>query len=141
MHEHYEHSEFVTGGAWLLIAIVAVLVGLGALLWFWFWNRPQPPAKQPEGEEKPQPEKATESPKDAVPTEKSGGQSLTGVAGEIFNMLRLHGGSMTQLEIAQEVGVEQEEIAETLDILEARGCIERRWNGEKSTFRVSVAEG
>lgn len=141
MHEHYEHSEFLTDGPWLVIGLVAGLIVLGAILWFFLRDRLRPPAGPVKSDVNPLPAEPAVAPQETAPVEAGQRQSLSGVAGEIFDMLRLHGGRMTQLEIAKDLGVDQEEIAEPLDMLEARGCIERRWDGEKKTFGVAASQG
>lgn len=145
MHENYEQSEFINGlGPWLLIAVVAGLIGLGVGLWFFLKKRSGPPAttgNQPKGDEETAPAGTTVPPQEPAPVQPSGGQSLSPEQSEIFNMLRLPGGAMTQLEIAEQLPVDQEEIAETLDILEARGTIERRWDGQQRTFSVVATQG
>jgi len=55
---------------------------------------------------------------------------------EILSMLRQHGGSSMQSEIADAMPVRFEDVADALKELEGQSLIRRQWDSEKNTYAV-----
>ncbi len=58
---------------------------------------------------------------------------------EILSMLRQHGGSMMQSQIADAIPVSLEDLADALKELESHSLIRRQWDPDKNTYAVTAS--
>jgi len=65
-------------------------------------------------------------------------KSLPGEQKEVLAMLRQHGGSMIQSEVADHTAGDLSFVVDILLDLERKGKIKRYWNADKGTFLVSA---
>jgi hypothetical protein len=122
MHGLYEHSEFISGGPWLVVVVLAGLGGLGIIIWLLFRNRWRGTSSLTrDTDQKPSTEGA-----------------LSWEEQTILALVRQNGGPMSQSEIAGCLPmIGADEIAKALKSLETMKLAGRKWDAEKKTFNVA----